>query len=63
MDAQVSPAFSFYSQPPRYKRGNMRERQVNVANADGTTTVHRFWTDVNVNEHMAWPEDDGLDVV
>jgi hypothetical protein len=35
----------------------MKERQVEVTNPDGTTTLHTFWTDSqDAPARVAWPE-------
>ena len=56
-DEQLAPSFQ-YSRPPQRRRRGMTERQVKVANPDGTTTTHTFWTDADLAAQRAWLEDD-----
>lgn len=37
----------------------MKERRVEIANPDGTTTVHTFWTDSHdAPARVSWPGDE-----
>jgi hypothetical protein len=55
-DPPVSPAVCYGQPAPdwwvRSRRDRLVERHVTVANPDGTTTEHTFWTDGHLYPHV-----------